>query len=87
MTEPLSATTPSSSPRAEEQHFIYPDYRVVAAIGEDGAQPTVDLAVALLGDEPSSEVVISRLTSLVMSTCSRGWRRSRRRAGGHRVVL
>jgi hypothetical protein len=41
------------------------DFRVVAAVGEDGAKPTVDLAVALLGDEPSSEVVISRLTSSV----------------------
>ena len=41
------------------------DFRVVAAVGEEGAKPTVDLAVALLGDEPSSEVVISRLTSSV----------------------
>lgn len=41
------------------------DFRVVAAVGEVGSEPTVDLAVALLGDEPSSEVVISRLTSSV----------------------
>jgi Kef-type K+ transport system membrane component KefB len=43
------------------------DFRVVAAVGEDGAESTVDLAVTLLGDEPSSEVVISRLTSSIGS--------------------
>jgi hypothetical protein len=41
------------------------DFRVVAAVGEDGAESTVDLAVTLLGNEPSSEVVISCLTSSI----------------------
>ena len=41
------------------------DFRVVAAVGETGAETTVDLAVTLLGDEPSSQVVISQLTPSV----------------------
>lgn len=36
-------------------------YRVIAAIGEGHAEDTVDVAAALVGDEPAGQVVISRI--------------------------